>query len=76
MRWKGERQSDNVEDRRGQGGFGGVGMRRGGIGIGAVVLALLGGRLLGINPLEILGLISGIDGGPGVQAPAPSASGQ
>ena len=76
MRWKGERQSDNVEDRRGQGGFGGVGMRRGGIGIGAIVLALLGGWLLGINPLELLGLIGGIDGGPGVQAPAPSASGQ
>ena len=33
MRWKDERQSDNVEDRRGQGGgFGGLTMRRGGIG--------------------------------------------
>jgi len=77
MRWEDERQSDNVEDRRGQGGgFGGVGMRRGGIGIGAILLALVGGWLLGINPLEILGLIGGIDGGPAVQAPAPSAPGQ
>jgi predicted metalloprotease len=77
MRWKDERQSDNVEDRRGEGGgFGGVGMRRGGIGIGAVVLALLGGWVLGVNPLEILGLIGGIDGGPTLQAPAPSAPGQ
>jgi len=77
MRWDDERQSDNVEDRRGQGGrFGGASMRRGGIGIGTIVVALLGGWLLGINPLEILGLIGGIDGGPAVQAPAPSAPGQ
>ena len=77
MRWEDERQSDNVEDRRGQGGgFGGGGMRRGGIGIGTIVLVLLGGWLLGINPLEILGLIGGVDGGPAVQAPAPSAPGQ
>ena len=77
MRWEDERQSDNVEDRRGQGGgFGGVGMRRGGIGIGAILVALVGGWLLGINPLELLGLIGGIDGGPVVQAPAPSPSGE
>jgi uncharacterized protein len=77
MRWEDERQSDNVEDRRGQGGgFGGVAMRRGGIGIGAIILALVGGWLLGINPLEILGLIGGIDGGSVVQAPAPSSPGQ
>jgi len=77
MRWEDERQSDNVEDRRGQGGgFGGVGMRRGGIGIGAILLALVGGWVLGVNPLEILGLIGGFDGGQAVQAPAPSASGQ
>ena len=77
MRWEDERQSDNVEDRRGQGGgFGGVAMRRGGIGIGAILLALVGGWLLGINPLEILGLIGGIDGGQVVQAPAPSSPGQ
>ncbi len=77
MRWKDERQSGNVEDRRGQGGgFGGVGLRRGGIGIGAILVALVGGWLLGINPLEILGLIGGIDGGTAMQAPAPPASGQ
>lgn len=77
MRWGGERQSDNVEDRRGRGGgFGGVAIRRGGIGIGAIVVALIGGWLFGINPLEILGPISGTDGGPTVQAPAPSGPGQ
>ena len=73
MRWKDERQSDNVEDRRGQGGgFGGLTMRRGGIGIGTILLALVGGWVLGINPLEILGLIGGV-GGSSLQAPAPSA---
>ena len=77
MRWGGERQSDNVEDRRGQGGgFGGVAIRRGGIGIGAIILALVGGWLFGINPLEILGLIGRTDGGPAVQAPAPSGPGR
>jgi len=77
MRWKDERQSDNVEDRRGQGGgFGGVGLRRGGIGIGTILVALVGGWMLGINPLELLGLIGGMGGGSVVQAPAPSASGQ
>jgi len=77
MRWKDERQSDNVEDRRGQGGvFGGVGLRRGGIGIGTILVALVGGWLLGVNPLELLGLIGGMGGGSVVQAPAPSAPGQ
>ena len=77
MRWKDERQSDNVEDRRGQGGvFGGAGLRRGGIGIGTILVALVGGWLLGINPLELLGLIGGMGGGSVVQAPAPSAPGQ
>ena len=76
MRWKDERQSDNVEDRRGQGGgFGGLTMRRGGIGIGTILLALVGGWALGINPLELLGLIGGV-GGSSLQAPAPSAPGQ
>jgi predicted metalloprotease len=70
MRWEGERQSSNVEDRRDAGGLGG-GFGFGGrsIGIGTVVIALLGGWLFGINPLTILGLMSG--GGPQqVQAPA------
>ncbi len=75
MRWERERQSDNVEDRRGQGGrFGGAMIRRGGIGIGTILLALLGGWLLGINPLTILGLIGG-GGGQVMESPAPQAPG-
>lgn len=63
MKWEGERQSDNVEDRRGSGGFGGGGMgpRIGGrgIGIGTIVIALVGGWILGINPLTLLGALGG-----------------
>ena len=58
MKWEGNRESDNVEDRRSSGGgmpvFGGRS-----IGIGTIVIALLGGWALGINPLTILSLLSG-----------------
>lgn len=70
MRWEGERQSSNVEDRRGGGGFGGIGLGGGSIGVGGIVLALLGGWLFGINPLALLGLLSG--GSPTAPGPAPA----
>jgi predicted metalloprotease len=71
MKWEGQRQSDNIEDRRdddGGGGGGGGGFGIGGrhIGIGTVVVALLAGWMFGINPLTILGLMSG--GGPTQQS--------
>jgi predicted metalloprotease len=60
MRWEGNRESDNVEDRRGEGGGGGgFSIGGGGLGIGAVVIALVGGAIFGINPLTILGMLSG-----------------
>ena len=63
MKWEGNRESDNVEDRRSDdgGGFGGGGGLLGGrsIGIGTIVVALLGGWVLGINPLTILSMLSG-----------------
>ncbi len=62
MKWEGNRESDNVEDRRDEGGGGGgLGGLLGGrsIGIGTIVVALLGGWVFGINPLTILGLLSG-----------------
>ena len=74
MKWEGQRQSDNVEDRRddsgdgGGGGFGGLGGRS--IGIGTIVLALVGGLVFHVNPLTILGLLSG-GGGVPVQHGAP-----
>ena len=62
MKWEGNRESDNVEDRRGaDSGGGSSGPVFGGrsIGIGTIVIALLGGWILGVNPLTILGLLSG-----------------
>ncbi len=76
MKWEGNRQSDNVEDRRGSGGGGGlIGGR--GIGVGTIVIALLGGWIFGVNPLTILGLLSGgespmaqVQQGPAQRPPA------
>jgi len=69
MRWEGNRESDNVEDVRDSGGGGGFGFGGGTIGIGAIVIALIGGAVFGINPMTILSLLSG---GPApVQQQAP-----
>jgi predicted metalloprotease len=70
MKWEGNRESDNVEDRRdeGGGGSGGSGLLGGrSIGIGTIVIALVGGWVLGVNPLTILGLLSGDGGAPTAQ---------
>ena len=72
MKWEGQRQSENVEDRRDDGGSGGGGFRLGGgrsIGLGSIVIALVAGWIFGINPLTLLGVL---DGGGG-SGPAPSA---
>ena len=74
MRWEGNEQSDNVEDRRDSGGGGGgfpIGGRS--VGIGTVAVALIAGWVFGINPLTVLGLLSGGgDPAPQVQqGPAP-----
>ena len=70
MKWEGQDQSRNVEDRRSDGGGGraGGGLRLGGrgIGLGSIVIALVAGWIFGINPLTVLGLLSGGD----LQAPA------
>ncbi len=87
MRWRGRRQSSNVQDRRGAGGFGGGRMRipigaggrgpirAGGGGIGLLVAVLIIGWMLGINPLALL---EGGLGDPqavsvGERAPRPAA---
>ena len=75
MKWEGERQSDNVEDRRedgGGGGGGGFGGRS--IGLGSVAIALVAGWIFGINPLTVLGLLDGGGGQPAPQSQtAPAA---
>ncbi len=75
MRWEGNRQSTNVQDARGGGG-GGMGLGGGAIGIGTIVVALVGGALLGVNPLTLLSMMTG-GGAPTAQvenAPAPPAN--
>ena len=71
MKWEGNRESDNVEDRRGSGGGFPIPGGRG-IGIGTIVIALLGGWLLGVNPLTLLGLLSGAGGPPAQVQQAPA----
>ena len=63
MRWRGERQSDNVEDRRGMRAAGGPVMIGGGLGTLAIVLVML---FLGVDPQALLG-----PGGPLQQQGAP-----
>jgi predicted metalloprotease len=71
MKWEGNRQSRNVEDRRSGGTAPVFGGRN--IGIGTIVVALIGGWVLGINPLTLLGVLSGGGGGaPVVQQQSPA----
>jgi uncharacterized protein len=74
MKWEGERESENVEDYRGsggRGGFGGLPIGGRSIGLGTVAVALVAGWIFGINPLTMLGLLSG-DGGAPMQTQAPA----
>ncbi len=74
MKWEGNRESENVEDRRDGGGdsSGGGGGLLGallggrGLSVGTIVIALAGGWLFGISPLTILSMLSG-DGAPTAQ---------
>ena len=56
MRLDDERESDNIEDRRGDGG--GFSMGGGSISIGAIALALVASYIFGIDPSTLLGLTS------------------
>lgn len=79
MRWKKGPRSDNIEDRRGAGGGGGspggfrvpIGGKRGGMGIGTILVVLVLVWLFGGN----LGSLFG-PGGQVTQAPAPQTQKQ
>ncbi|MBC7573229.1 MAG: neutral zinc metallopeptidase [Herminiimonas sp.] len=78
MKWEGNRESDNVEDVRGDGGGGGGGggfnLGGGSIGIGSIAIALVASYFFGINPMTVLSLLNGGGGSAPVQsAPAPHA---
>ena len=61
-----DEESDNVEDRRGEGG-GGFPFGGRGIGIGSIAIALVASYFLGINPMTVLNILSG-----GGQSVAPT----
>jgi predicted metalloprotease len=57
MRMDDQGESENVEDVRGSSGGGFRPIH--GIGLGSIVLAIIGGLIFNVNPLELLGLMSG-----------------
>ena len=61
MKWEGNRQSDNVEDRRDESPNRASGASAGGrsLGIGSIVIALVVSYFLGINPMTVLNMLSG-----------------
>lgn len=66
MRWEGQRESENVEDRRGMGPA-----RVGGIGLGGIILVLAISYFTGTNPLTLINMLSEVQN-PGI----PSIEGQ
>src|SRR5260221_14722027 len=81
MQWRGRRESDNVDDLRGQRTSRGGAVGIGGTGLLIIVVFAL---LTGQNPLDLLGQIASQQGtattsdsgGPPHQEPAPSAGGR
>ena len=89
MKWRGRQQSSNIDDRRGRrGGFGGgfsggtggrririPGGRASGGGLGLIVVVVLIGMFLGVNPMELLGgsVPSGPSAGSSTSQPARNA---
>ena len=72
MRMDDQGESENVEDVRGSGG----GFRPiHGIGLGTIAIALIGGWIFGVNPLQILGLLSGDNSSTAQSGPAQPLQG-
>lgn len=75
MRWEGQRESGNIEDRRGLGpARSGVGL-----GLGGIVLVLAVSFLTGTNPLTLLNMLSGVQAmaepsGPDTSGPVGAPS--
>ena len=66
MKWRGQRESSNVEVGSGSGRGGGLKL-----GLGGIVIVVILGLITGKNPLEMLGLVAQME----QQTPAtPSAS--
>ncbi len=71
MRWEGQRESSNIEDRRGMSParVGSVG----GLGIGGIVLVLAVSYFTGTNPLTLINMLSGVQSMTESSAPSESA---
>lgn len=69
MRIDDQRESDNIEDRR---GMGPARIGRGGLGIGTIVLALAVSYFTGVNPTTVLNLLTGVQSMTEVSAPSES----
>ena len=59
MKWEGNRESDNVEDRRGSGGGGMGGIGGKSVGIGTVIIALVASYFFGVSPGTVINAING-----------------
>lgn len=70
MKWRGRRQSNNLEDRRG------IGAKTGGVGIGSIILALILWKVFGISPDTTLQVASQIQTQPMQQSAPQSAQDQ
>ncbi len=69
MRWESGRRSDNVEDIRGRSpGFGGRGVKLGGLGM---VIAFIAALVLGVDPFALMSTVENVT----APAPAPTQTG-
>ena len=67
MRWKGRRESDNVEDRRGGGG-----VKAGGISILGLVVAFIAWKFFGVDPQQAYQATKQVTSGNVSQNTAPA----
>lgn len=81
MKLDGQRESENVDDVRESGGGRGprLPLPGGRLGLGTVAIALVASYFLGINPMTVLNVLGGMQGGANpasgeVQRPDPSAT--
>jgi predicted metalloprotease len=68
MRWEGQRESSNIEDRRGMGPA-----RVGGLGIGGILLVLAVSYFTGTNPLTLINMLNGVQSMTESSAPSEPA---
>jgi predicted metalloprotease len=71
MRWGGQRESANIEDRRGMGPVG-IGS---GLGVGGIVLVLVVSFLTGTNPLVLLNMVENVQQETSPVADSPGQTG-